>query len=178
MDLSRRAVLCGAGVGFSALAGCSLQSGPGEGTSTPLPTPSDPVQGQAKPVSAVCTDDTITTAAATATPITDTETPLPAWDTSACVSAGSERINEEVRAGLDGAMNGISTVHGFEDRTFTVRLLTMLNRDGEVISEPSVTVETVADVTPRTAEITYVYGEGSYERIVPVWVREMVIQEN
>lgn len=171
MELPRRAVLGG---GISVFAGCSLPTESDDGTSTTVPTPGEPVRGRADPVSVTC-ESVDTDTAGARTSVTATQHSVP----SDCMSTASERVDTAVQSRLDSDDSALSIGWSTPgERQIFVRLVTVLNRDREVVSEPSVSVEAVADVTPRAVTATFSVEGEPRTRTIPVRVREFVIKQD
>lgn len=79
--------------------------------------------------------------------------------------------------GVDGLSGATSAaIDGGEGLDAVVSTTTMLNRDGDVVSEPKVAFEDLVAATPRAVDVTYVLDDREYETTVPIYVRHSVAQ--
>lgn len=98
------------------------------------------------------------------------------WARGKCGGAANERVRAILREQL-GAENTPGTSwgrnrEGDEDGiAVNVSLDTMYDRDGELLSEPTVEYETVLEVAPRAVEATIRYAEQEHTETIPVWIR-------
>lgn len=101
------------------------------------------------------------------------------WAETECASAAAKRVNEVMAQRLGGDADGISAGITAEDgeRVVFVAHQTLLNRDGEVISEPSVSYERVERVAPERVEVTLSFAGRTRECTVAVTTREETIQQ-
>lgn len=58
----------------------------------------------------------------------------------------------------------------------TVSYEYLYSRDGDLISEPDISFQTVVDVTPRSAEVTMLFPQREYTAILPVVCRRRAIR--
>lgn len=105
--------------------------------------------------------------------------PFEEWAETECVSAGSRRVHEAMTDRLDGEAEGVSAGMGREDGEMVVRVAheTILDRDGDVVSEPSVPYERVEAVAPERVEATVTLAGRSHSCTVSVTTREMEIRQ-
>lgn len=100
--------------------------------------------------------------------------PFERWASRRCASVGSDVVLPTIRDRVDTELTGIGK--GVSSEYFglaiTVSATTTRNRDGEVVSEPSLSVDQLRAVTPRTIEATVRLSDREHTRGVPVFVEE------
>jgi len=104
-------------------------------------------------------------------------TPFEDWAVTECASAGAKKVGSVVRSAVDGDPNlsvGITTRD--DEIAISTRQTTTKNREGEVVSEPTVPFDRVVAVTPRTVTAMVHLEDQSHTATIPVWVDEIAIQ--
>lgn len=105
-------------------------------------------------------------------------TPFDRWGESQCISAAARAAAKHVNDDLaiDEVDGGITSLGSGEDRAAFVLIETILNRDGELVHEPSVSFDTLVTATPATVEVTYHLGGLVYQMDAPVYAEHSVLQ--
>lgn len=100
-------------------------------------------------------------------------TPFEDWATTECASAGADAVGSRIRARIEADPGlGVGITTRDEDLAISVSQTTLLDRDGEVVSEPSVPFERIVAVTPRTVDATVRLAGQEYSKAVSVWVEK------
>lgn len=101
------------------------------------------------------------------------------WAETECASVGAGRVYEVVTERLDGATEGISTGVTSEDGGLAVLVVhrTVLDRDGAVVSEPTVRYERVERIAPERVAVTLTLDGRTHSCTVPVTTRETEIKQ-
>ncbi|MFD1587721.1 hypothetical protein ACFR9U_12065 [Halorientalis brevis] len=103
-------------------------------------------------------------------------TPFEDWAVTECASAGAKKVGSVVRSAVDGDPNlsvGITTRD--DEMAISARQTTTKNREGEVVSEPTVPFDRVVAVTPRAVTATVHLDDQSHTATIPVWADEMTM---
>ena len=97
--------------------------------------------------------------------------PFERWGATECASVGARRVSEVVREAT-GERKAISAAIFRQDdgRAISVELITTLGRSGEVVLEPSITLEDLVAVTPRAIDSTVRLAGQEHTESVSVWV--------
>lgn len=104
-------------------------------------------------------------------------TPFEDWATTECASVGADAVAQRIEERIDGdpaASVGITRENG--EMAVSVQQTTVRDRDGEVVSEPSVPFERIVEVTPRAVEATVRLAEQEHTATVSVWVSETTMR--
>lgn len=106
--------------------------------------------------------------------------PFERWASRKCAAVGADVVLPTIRDRSDGEVTGVATgVSGtLVGTVVTVRVGATYDLDGNVVSEPSVSVEEVIDVTPRTVRATITLDGREHTRPVPVFVEEGDVSED
>lgn len=201
MNLSRRRLLSACGLLGASFAGC-LGRAPRSPTDDG-PT-REPVRGAADPVTVErtvddeeleyleATDEVRYVAAYRHTnhdevenaskperePVYET-TPFERWGETECAHAAALEVGDIIENAFDGGANtspGVTTRDG--KKVVEADYHTHLDRDGDVISKPSVEFERVVEVTPRSVTATVSLEGHEHADTVPVFVRRATIQNH
>lgn len=104
-------------------------------------------------------------------------TPFEDWAVTECASVGAQKISRVVDSRVDGDPHlsvGISTR---DDRLILgADQTTTKNREGEVVSAPTVEFDRVVAVTPRAVTATVHLEDQTHTATIPVWVGETTIR--
>ncbi|ACV47373.1 MULTISPECIES: hypothetical protein [Halomicrobium] len=107
-------------------------------------------------------------------PIEHESEPFVLWANRRCASVGSEVVLPAIADRVDGEPTGIGK--GVSGTSFglaiTVSATTTRDRDGTVVSEPSVPLERLVAVTPASVSATIQFDGREHTRHVPVFVEE------
>ena len=113
-------------------------------------------------------------------PVYDT-VPFERWARVECLSIGAKAVYGALGERLDGGTKGLSVgfgrVEGQSESRIHVSVETLLDREGDVISEPSVEFEEIVAATPRTVEVTFSFAGKERSCTEPAFVNERTIQE-
>ncbi|WP_135852866.1 hypothetical protein [Halorussus salinus] len=105
--------------------------------------------------------------------------PFEEWAEVECASAAARRVGEAIDERLggphDGVATGVTTEEG--ERTVLVEHQTLVDRDGEVVSEPSVSYRRVRRVAPERAVVEVTFAGHTRECEVPVTTRQATIRQ-
>jgi hypothetical protein len=104
-------------------------------------------------------------------------TPFEDWATTECASVGADAVAQRIEERIDGdpaASVGITRENG--EMAVSVQQTTVRDRDGEVVSEPSVPFERIVEVTPRAVEATVRLADQEHTATVSVWVSETTMR--
>jgi hypothetical protein len=104
-------------------------------------------------------------------------TPFADWAATETASVAADRVSAVADERIDGDPTlsvGITKHEG--EMAVTAQLTTTLDREGTVVSEPSVDFERAVAAVPRSVDTTIHFEGQTAERTVPVWVSEMTIQ--
>lgn len=106
--------------------------------------------------------------------------PFEKWANRKSASVGSDVVLPTIQDRADREVSGIGKgVSGeYIGMVIAIHIGTTYNRDGNVISEPNMSVEGLVDVTPRTVRTTITLEEREYTRPIPVFIEEADIYEN
>jgi len=106
-------------------------------------------------------------------------TPFEDWAEIQCVDAAAraaaDHATDELDAGGVGA--GISNAVDGEDLAAVISVETLLDRDGEVVREPSVEFDALVAATPASVAATYVIADQEYGMDAPVYARHSVLRQ-
>lgn len=106
--------------------------------------------------------------------------PFEKWASRKAASVGSDAILPAIRDRIDEEVQGIGT--GVADEPIgmvvAVTVGTTYDRDGDVTSEPNLSVEDVVDVAPRTVHTKVTLEGREYTRPIPVFVEEADVYED
>lgn len=106
-------------------------------------------------------------------------TPFEDWAKIQCFTAaarvGAEHANDEL--GTDEVSGGITNSIEGEDIVAVVSVETILDRDGEPVSETSVEFDALVAATPATVHVTYHLDDQEYQLDAPVYARSHVLQQ-
>lgn len=109
-----------------------------------------------------------------------TTEPFGTWASRTAASVGSDAVLPAIRERLDGEATGIG--NGVSDElvgmVIAVSIGTTYDREGQVVSEPNVSLEELVDVTPRTVRTTVTLEGREYTRPVAVFVEEGEVHED
>lgn len=98
--------------------------------------------------------------------------PFPEWATSECAEIGAKEVPSIVDSRIDKEVEGIGS--GVKLPIFgpliTADHTISHNREGEVISEPNITLERLISVAPRTITVTLSLKSEEHTKTVPVGV--------
>lgn len=105
--------------------------------------------------------------------------PFEEWAETECASAAATRVGEVVSERLGGADEGIATGVTYErgEATALVVHQTTLDRDGDVVSEPTVSYRRVKRVAPERARVALSFAGRTRECEVPVETRQTTIRQ-
>ncbi|ELZ79478.1 hypothetical protein KU306_02985 [Haloferax larsenii] len=107
-------------------------------------------------------------------------TPFERWGETQCLSAGAQAAATYVQESLshdDTVRAGVMNIGKDEDRVAFVAVRAVLDRNGDVISNPTIDFPTFVTMTPRSVDVTYALGEQEFEHTVPVYARKRVVQQ-
>lgn len=104
------------------------------------------------------------------------------WASVRCVRAARPAVRDHLHSRIDEPAD-ITVGHGrptpeSEDLAVTVSLVTRLSRDGRTIREPTLTLDELVQVTPRTASATITLAERHHSCTVPVYARHIEFRED
>jgi hypothetical protein len=103
-------------------------------------------------------------------------TPFERWAETRCLEAAAraaaDRANEEL--GVDEATGGVTADVDGTNRAAVVTVRTVIDREGRVVSKPSVGFEALVAATPATVRARYRLGDRIADRDVPVYARSVV----
>lgn len=107
-------------------------------------------------------------------PVAHETEPFKKWASRKCAVVGSDAVLPAIQNRLDTEIRGVgkATSNEFIGMVITVTIGTVRDRDGDVISEPNVSTESVLDVTPQSVRTTIRLENREYTRSVPVFVEE------
>lgn len=112
-------------------------------------------------------------------PVAHETEPFEKWADRRCASVGSDVVLPTIQTRLDKDLQGVGK--GVSGETIglviTVHIGTTYDRDGDVISEPNISVEDLLAVTPRTVRATIKLEGREHSRSVPVFVEETEFHE-
>jgi hypothetical protein len=105
--------------------------------------------------------------------------PFEEWAETECASAAARRVGEAIDERLGGPHDGVTTGVTTEEseRTVLVEHQTLVDRDGEVVSEPSVSYRRVRRVAPERAIVEVTFAGQTRECEVPVTTRQATIRQ-
>ena len=105
--------------------------------------------------------------------------PFEKWADRRCAAVGSDIVLPTIQTRVDKELQGVGKGASGEiiGLVITVHIGSAYDRDGNVLSEPNISVETLLDVTPRTVQTTIKLKEREHFRSVPVFVEESDIHE-
>ncbi|NEU56859.1 hypothetical protein [Halorussus sp. MSC15.2] len=101
--------------------------------------------------------------------------PFERWAKTECANLGQQRVAEAVESRLDEDQSAGYAVgqHPDDGLAVKVRISTMRNRDGTVVSEPTVEYDDLRDVTPESVTATIQYAGQECTETFPVVVSEL-----
>lgn len=116
--------------------------------------------------------------APTREPVHET-TPFDEWAETQCHSAAARAAAEHANDELDtdAVGGGISAAVEGHDLAAVVSVSTVLDREGDVVSETDVDFEALVAATPATVTATYVLDGREHEQSVPVYARYRVLRQ-
>lgn len=105
--------------------------------------------------------------------------PFEEWVETECASTGAERVGEAMAERLGGNDEGISTGVTMEDgeKSALVEHQTRLDREGDLISEPSVSYRRVKRVAPERVVVELTFAGRTRTCEVPVTTRQSTIRQ-
>lgn len=106
--------------------------------------------------------------------------PFEKWAGRRAASVGSEVVIPTIRDRVGKEITGIGTGVAGEliGTVIAVRVGTTFDVEGNVISKPNVSTETLVEVTPRTIRSTITLEGRKFTRPVPVFVEEAAVYED
>jgi hypothetical protein len=118
------------------------------------------------------------TARGTREPVYET-TPFEDWARTQCASAGARAAADHAAAelGVEDVGSGVSNDVPDHDLAATVSTTTILDRDGEVVSEAAVEFGALVDAAPGSVDATYILEGNEYATAVPVYVQHRVLRQ-
>lgn len=111
-------------------------------------------------------------------PVYDT-VPFERWGKTNCVTAAARAAADHAAAELGVAELGSGVSFGIDgrDRAAFVSISTLYDREGDVISEPSVEFDALVAATPATVHATYRLEDQEYALEAPIYVQHDVVQQ-
>jgi hypothetical protein len=104
-------------------------------------------------------------------------TPFEDWARTECASVGADAVATRIEGSVEGDPRvGVGITRENEETAVIVNQTTTLNRDGEVVSEPSVPFERIVAATPRAVDATVRLAGQESSRTVPVWVEKQTVR--
>jgi hypothetical protein len=104
--------------------------------------------------------------------------PFERWGRTECASVAADVVADHLDARTDGSPSvGFGTAPAGDGLAATVNLTTTLDRDGDVVFTPDASFHPTVAATPRAVTATVVLSGESHTETVPVWVRELVQQQ-
>jgi len=202
--MQRRAALAATATALSLFAGCLSDAPTGsDGSDRTMPASRGPTRGESDVQPAVETvesDDTVEYLAdehavryvarwrnegrgedgePTREPGYET-VPFEEWAEIECVEAAgraaADHVGEEL--GATGVGAGISNAVDGEELAAVLAIETELDRDGEVVREPSVDFDALVATTPASVDATYVLADQAHRMDVPVYARHSVLKQD
>lgn len=109
--------------------------------------------------------------------------PFTEWATRRCIFAAARAGADHVRSELDIAVprsisGGVSSSVDGEETAAIVESVETYDRDGNLVHETGVAFDRLVATTPRTVTATYVFGDRTAERDVPIYARHVVLQQS
>ncbi|MFC6977082.1 hypothetical protein ACFQL1_23935 [Halomicroarcula sp. GCM10025709] len=106
-------------------------------------------------------------------------TPFDEWARTeafvAAAKAAAEHANAEL--GVDEVGGGITSTIDGKELAPIVSVQTVLDREGDVVSEASVSFEELVAVTPASVDVTYRLSDQGVQLAAPVYARYTVVQQ-
>ena len=101
------------------------------------------------------------------------------WAEIECASVAAARVTDVIRERVEGDAESISSAVTTEEGTpiVVVQYRTLLNRDGEVISEPTVPYERVKRVAPRKVAVSLTFEGRKHHCVVQVKTRRIEVRQ-
>lgn len=114
----------------------------------------------------------------TRTPVYET-VPFAEWAETECAAAAAKRMGGVLESRLNGSVEGVSAGITRVNDTVVVAVTrrTLYDRDGNVISTPTVGFDRLAAVTPRQVTVTLTIENRTTTCTVPVVVQSMEVQQ-
>ncbi|WP_135828702.1 hypothetical protein [Halorussus halobius] len=105
--------------------------------------------------------------------------PFDEWAETECASVAADRVNEVMADRLDGETDGVSAGVTKADGEMAVLVVhqTMSDREGDLVSEPTVSYERVKRVAPERVGVTVEFSGQTRSCVVSVTTREMDLQQ-
>lgn len=106
-------------------------------------------------------------------------TPFEQWAKTQCTSAAARTAAEHVNEQLDTdeVGGGITSAVDGQDLVAVVSVQTILDRDGDPVSETSVTFDALVAATPANVRVTYRLDSQEYQLTVLVYAQYRVLQQ-
>ncbi|MDQ2054412.1 hypothetical protein [Halobellus sp. H-GB7] len=106
-------------------------------------------------------------------------TPFEQWAKTQCTSAAARTAAEHVNEQLDTdeVGGGITSAVEGKDLVAVVSVQTILDRDGDPVSETAVTFDALVAATPANVRVTYRLDAEEYQMTVPVYAQYRVLQQ-
>ncbi|GAA0229315.1 hypothetical protein ACFFQF_13145 [Haladaptatus pallidirubidus] len=104
--------------------------------------------------------------------------PFDDWAETGCASVGAKAVNSAMKRRLgtaDGLATGITHENG--RRIISITHQTMLDRDGDVVSESHVKYERVKRVAPKQVRATISLDSKEHTSVVPIETEQTTIQQ-
>lgn len=111
-------------------------------------------------------------------PVYDT-VPFDRWGKTNCVTAAARAAADHAAAELGAEAIGSGVSFGIEgrDRAAFVSISTVLDREGDVVSEPSAEFDALVATTPATVHATYRLEDQEYALEAPIYVQHDVMRQ-
>ncbi|MBV0903056.1 hypothetical protein [Haloarcula salina] len=106
--------------------------------------------------------------------------PFSQWATTQSVSAAAKEAADHIEQelGIDQISSGVTRSIESGDVAAIVSVQTVVNQDGDPVSQTAISFESLVKTTPSAANVTYLLENQEYEMDVPVYASYSVIQQN
>ncbi|WP_411967385.1 hypothetical protein [Haloferax sp. YSSS75] len=109
--------------------------------------------------------------------------PFTEWATRRCTLAAARAAADHVRSELEVAeprsiRGSVSSSVEDEERAVVVESVESYDWEGNLVHETGVEFEALVAATPKTVHATYVFGDQTAERDVPIYARHVVLQHS